>query len=573
MNRIRLFFLTGWGIAAEYLLLALCGAGFTLAFPGIDWNMLVWIGVIPPCLAVLFSNPGAAFLKVFVWSWFWNFTAFFWLREIEVPLPVGMAFTLALFTAVWALFAAWFRKNLEFSPEDRLLGASRCAEIKPFAKTLPGLVFLFGSAGLWCLLEWIRSWIFTGLPWNLLAAAQWKNLPLIQICEFTGIYGVSFCIILMNMALAMTIPRLSGMVPGKRFRPLAAALLTVAFALFAGFSLLRKAQKIPTVPFRAGLVQPGLPQLRNPKPGQGEEALEICADLSEELLKKETSSVAVSIDKPAGKHVPLSVVIWPETAVPAAYRGASRLSNEYRHEVGKLLRKYGIPFVLGSLDFELNKHSGSGYDLTNSALLVRVPGGPVADKYSKVHLVPFGEYVPFGDKYPFLNRLVGMGRNLREGVRLNPLELAPGVRAGVSICFESVFPFVSRGHAVNGADLLLVLADDAWYPTSNEPAQHFANALFRTVENRLPLLRSGNASHSLWIDHCGIVREKLMPGLHDRGKGAGVFTVLIPENHTLTFYSRFGNVFIALCGFLTFLAAACAFLNWRSYRLSQKGQQ
>ena len=569
IKKLKLFHLTGWGIAAEYVILGICGACFTLSFPGVDWNFLAWIGMIPLCLSVLYSNPFAAFCKAFVWSWFWNFTVFFWLREIVATLPIGMAFILAPFTAVWAGVSAWLRKNMEFSPEDRLKGVTHCNQLKPFSKAVTGILFLLGSAGFWCITEWIRSWICTGLPWNLLAAAQWRNILLIQICEFTGIYGISFCIILMNMAIAMTLPHLSGILNRKRYWPLFTALLVLATVLISGAFLLSGEMKKQTVPFRAGVVQCDLTQRRIPQAGQGEEALQICVELSENILKKERDMIPVSLDRSPAKQTPLSVIIWPETTVPVMYRGGSALSGAYRKEVGTLITEYGIPFLIGSLDYELNVKSPDGFDLTNSALYIKKPGGVIEDKFSKIHIVPFGEYVPFGDKYPFLNQLLGMGRNLRAGERFNPIEIGDGVKAGISICYESAFPFVSRGHARNGANLLLIISNDAWYPTSNEPEQHFANALFRTVENRLPLLRCGNSSHSLWIDSCGIVRQTMLSDINGRGRKSDVFTVRIPEQHTLTFYSRFGDVFIIFCGFLFFLAAVSAFFNWNIFRLSQ----
>lgn len=573
MEKIKMFRLSGWGIAAEFVLYAISGALFTLAFPGIDWNMLAWIGVIPACLAVLTCNPWGAFFRVFTWSWFWNFTAFFWLREIAGPLPIGMAFTLAPFTAVWALIAAWIRKNLEFSVQDRLEGATRCAEVKPFSKPLTGILFLLGSAGIWCVIEWVRSWIFTGLPWNLLAAAQWRNIPLIQICEYTGIYGVSFCIIMLNMALAMTFPQLRNIIKGKRFWPLVTALIILSFALFIGFRLLKRAEQLETIPFRAGVVQCDLTQRRNPVGGESEEALNVCVDLSQLILQKEYETISVALDSPAKPKVPLSVIIWPETAVPVPYRGDGPIAQEYRKRLGDLISEYQTPFLVGSLDYELSMTSPDGYDLMNSALFIKEPGEEFADKFSKIHLVPFGEYVPFGKEFPAFAEMVGMGRDLAPGKRFNPIELAPGVRAGISICFESAFPYVSRGHVLNGANLLLIISNDAWYPTSNEPEQHFANALFRAVENRLPILRSGNSSHSLWVSSTGMIRQTALPGVNDRGRTAAVFTVQVPKNHKLTFYSRFGNIVIVLFGFLGFLAAIRAFLNWNMYRLAQGNQK
>ena len=153
-----------------------------------------------------------------------------------------------------------------------------------------------------------------------------------------------------------------------------------------------------------------------------------------------------------------------------------------------------MPFLVGSIDFQVPGNSPEEYEVYNAALLITEPGGAVRDLFYTYHRVPFGEYVPFGEEFPQLNEMIGMGRNLSSGGRCNPLEVLPGVRAGVSICFESVFPFLSRGHAVNGANLLLILANDAWYPTSWESDQHFANGLFRGLEMRLALLRGGNSN-------------------------------------------------------------------------------
>jgi apolipoprotein N-acyltransferase len=162
-----------------------------------------------------------------------------------------------------------------------------------------------------------------------------------------------------------------------------------------------------------------------------------------------------------------------------------------------------------------------------------------------------------------------MNRDLLAGTDFSPVDLKDGVRAGMAICFESVFPYVARESVRRGANMLLVISNDAWYPTSNEPEQHFANALFRAVENRIPLLRCGNSSHTLWIDQCGIVRDTVLSNLHDRGRGQKVFTVQIPTEAPLTFYARFGNIFIILCGFFVFCAIVPAITNWNLFRLAQ----
>ena len=212
---------------------------------------------------------------------------------------------LGLFNAVFAMAVPWLGKYLLYPDEIRNGDFDERQKFYKFPIAGEFLMVL-SLAGLWVVLEWIRSWIFTGLPWNLLAAAQWRNIPLIQICEYTGIYGVSFCIIMMNMALAMTIPQLPVIIKGKRFWPLVTAMILLAFSLFLGFRLLKRAEKVETVPFRAGVVQCDLTQRRNPVAGQGEEALDVCLELSRQILQKEHETIAVSLDTPAKRQVPLS---------------------------------------------------------------------------------------------------------------------------------------------------------------------------------------------------------------------------------------------------------------------------
>ena len=269
----------------------------------------------------------------------------------------------------------------------------------------------------------------------------------------------------------------------------------------------------------------------------------------------------------------LKLIVWPETAVPYAYTGGAEISDLYREKIGEFINRWKVPFLLGSIDFQPSaKKTGQfDYDVFNAALFVNESGGHVRDRYYKVHRVPFGEYVPFGNEFPELNRMIGMGRNLTPGKRLNPIEVIPGVKAGVSICYESVFPFISRGHAVNGANLLLVISNDAWYPTSFEPDQHYVNGLFRAIETRLPLLRCGNSNYSVLISPRGELLESVSPK-NDPGKrmrAAKKVLVPVPIDPKPTFYSMYGNVFIAICGFLALSALIAAFANWRLFRTAQ----
>ena len=188
-----------------------------------------------------------------------------------------------------------------------------------------------------------------------------------------------------------------------------------------------------------------------------------------------------------------------------------------------------------------------------------------------MHIVPFGEFVPFGREFPILNRLVGMGRNLCRGPGFRPLEILPGLHAGISVCYEDIFSYISRAHAKKGANILLVVTNDAWYPTSNEPVQHFANSLFRAVETRLPMIRIGNSNFSVVIDPTGHVSRTLFrtgdgrldPGIQKRG--SGILDLRYQEFPRKTFYTRYGNIFIGLCAAVFLIVLMFSLQNWRRF--------
>ena len=233
-----------------------------------------------------------------------------------------------------------------------------------------------------------------------------------------------------------------------------------------------------------------------------------------------------------------------------------------------MLLKYQVPFLVGTIFLERDAVDPEKIDIYNSALLLK-PGRGIADRYSKEHIVPFGEYVPYSETFPWLARAAGMGRNLTRGKRFNPLELAPDVRAGVSICYEDVYAYVSRNHAKNGANVLLVITNDAWYPTSSEPAQHFANSIFRTVETRLPMIRCGNLDYSAVILPNG--RIAAAPAEKDgrpdpawRGRVSATLSVPVPRSPEPTFYTLYGDVFIGFCAVLFLLTLAGAALGWKT---------
>ena len=547
-------------IALDVLICAVSGALYSTVFAGTDCFFLAWVGLIPLYWVIRRGSSRRAFLLSLVWGYFESLFAFMWLREIMFFIPFVFGFVLGAFPAVWGMAVPFVLRNFLIPPEIRLKGAEAVAAWRsrsPFKE----LFCCLALTGWWCVTEWVRSWIFTGLPWNLVGSSQWSVLPLIQIAEFTGVYGVSFLVVMVNLSLAFGLERLSRDRKDLRhFYPLLFALALVCASLTFGLKRIRQysagsAYARNGWPIRFGVVQPHLSQRRSAGHEKTLEAIRVCADLTDRLLDPET--------KP-------DLIVWPETAVPVPLNSAGPLAEHYRAEVFRLGRKGDLPLLLGSIMLKNDPAEPGGVGVYNSAVLVR-PGLRIADTYSKVHIVPFGEFVPFGREFPVLNRIVGMGRNLTPGPEFRPLEILSGSLAGISICYEDIFPYVSRTHARAGANLLLVVTNDAWYPTSNEPVQHFANSLVRAVETRLPMIRAGNSNFSVVIEPTGQVSDSLFrtsdgkpdPGIQKRG--SGVLTLRHAKSPPQTFLTRYGKVFIGVCAALFALLLAASLQNWRTF--------
>ena len=556
----------------DLLVLALTGMALTTAFPGVNFQPAAWVCIAPLLWLCADVSKRRAFAYGMTWGYFWSLTSTFFLREINIAIPFVFGAVLGVFIAVWAMLVPVVCRSLLVPPEVRVRGAAAVAAY-PRSQVRDEILAMFTLAAWWVILEWIRSWIFTGFPWNLLAATQWKNLNLIQICEYTGIYGLSFLVILVNTALFFTAKDLLSVARGAKYRrpfTLYAALAIVAAAAVSGMGVWKKYSRAyapeNVTEYKVGVVQPDLSQRRSGGDESTREALDVCSRLSESLIADKKAAEAVSADFdsiPVSPAPTLQLIVWPETAVPTAYYGGGPVASEYRSRVRRMIRESGTPFLVGTLSYD-NIRSNTEFDMFNSALLLKefpLTGGNIkydadaAGRYDKVHIVPFGEFIPLNDKFPAIGRLVGMGRNLTPGRAFRPVDLTKDVRAGVMICYEDVFAYAARELVRNGANFLLVITNDAWYPTSTEPEQHYANSVLRTVETRLPMLRCGNSNYSVLIDQFGrtvdSVTKRIDPATGDteltpweQKAASAVMTVRVPKNYRPTFYVRFGNVFV-----------------------------
>lgn len=361
-----------------------------------------------------------------------------------------------------------------------------CVGFRRLMERGPGLPGLFGAAALWVGLDWLRSWLFSGFPWMDLGYGLWASPRLIQAADLFGHYGYTFIVVLVNVALFQVLA--FRFAPRRSASGLVAA--AVVCALLGGYAQLRYHQiegrlihaETPVI----GIVQGNVEQDRKWSPGERERTVRNYLDLSEALRTAAAPAL----------------IVWPETALPF-YPPNSELMLPVIDFVGQGRQ----PLLTGAPWYEVFEDDDSRLvHYYNSALLLQ-PEKQNETKYFKSHLVPFGEYVPLRRFLPFIAPLVEAAGHFTPGRIEKPLATGP-IRAGVLICFESIFGELGRRWVRSGANVLVNVTNDAWYGRSSAPYQSWAMTVFRAVETRRSLVRSANTGISGVVDPLGrIVRQ------------------------------------------------------------------
>jgi apolipoprotein N-acyltransferase len=332
-------------------------------------------------------------------------------------------------------------------------------------------------AVVWTAVEFLRSQGPLGFPWALLGTSQYRATSIIQIASITGIYGVTFLVALVNGTLYALLTRRAVLVP------MCGAGLALAGTMLWGTAQIR--QPVPAT-FIAAAVQPNFPT----RPGVGSPTED--RDLADlRALTHEAASRGAAL------------IVWPETASPADILGASGVLRAIR----SWAQGDGVSVIATSLE----------HGRTNSAFSV-ASSGALTGRYDKMRLVPFAE----------------AGEQPGPAPTLLP---TPQARIGVAICFESTFPEVARRSVRQGANLLAVITNDAWFDGSTAPTQHAALAPFRAIEEGRYLVRAANQGISAIIDPRGRPLGELP--LRERG----VLTARVAPLGGLTAYARIGDTF------------------------------
>lgn len=502
----------------RFCLAGVSGLALSAAFPPSPFDWLAWVAIIPLLWAAEGLAPAAAF-RIGLCAGFVHYvTLLYWILFVlghygglHPLLAVPPLLLLCLYLALYpALFSALYRLLADL-PAAPLWGA-----------------------GLWTALELARGRLLSGFPWCPLGISQFDNLPLIQIADITGAGGLSFLIVLINIALYRLLRN-----PRDAFTARSAAALLIGFLMLAGalaygFARLDR-HAGPAARDAEGLVvalvQANIDQSLKWDTAYQERTVERYRRLTEAAVKQSPG-----------------LVVWPETAAPFFFG----LDHEDLSErVSQTARDSGVPLLFGSPAYDRAEGRTRYY---NRAYLLSRDGLTVGS-YDKVHLVPFGEYVPLKRLLFFVDRLVPAAGDFTAG--RGPIPIShQGIDLGVLICFEAVFPELARGQVRAGADLLVNITNDAWFGRSSAPYQHLAMSAFRAVENRVSLVRAANTGISAFVEPTGRILES-SPLFTE---AVLVHEVALTPSTNGTIYTHWGDAWTVLLGLIVLIRTTLA---WR----------
>ena len=501
----------------DFALAILSGALLALSFPRFGQPAFAWIALVPLLIAlsgwrgrpgVLPGQPPVrafalgllAGLVYFIGTIYWTGSVIRTFGGLAAPVALlGMlllAFTLALFPAVTALVVG------------RLINRAGA-----------GALLLAPAA--WVATEYARGFPFAfgGFPWVPLGNSQVPVLPVAQLASVLGVYGLSALVAFVNASIAFAL------FSRGRQRIAAIAAAAAVLAGVGGWGAMRIADGSLTregTVIRVGLIQGNIAQEDKWNRNEARRIFTTYLAMTRDAVRRGAE-----------------FVIWPESSTPFMFEE----DDVGEAAVRDLARETGVPILLGSEQID---RSGDALRLFNAAFLV-TPSGETAAVYHKIKLVPFGEYIPFKRLLFFVSPVVERLAEFSPGTAGVVLPVG-GHLASVAICYEVVYPSLSRAAVAAGSQLLTTITNDAWYGRSSAPYQHFALASMRAIEQGRYLARAANTGISGVVDPYGrVVRQSAIFEQAGLVEDVRLLT-------TRTIYSRTGDVIAYLSIAVTVLA-------------------
>jgi len=373
----------------------------------------------------------------------------------------------------------------------------------------------------WVAIEFFRNRA-TPVFWDPLGNSQVGNIPFTRIAEFTGVFGLSFAIVLVNCAFTAAL-----LLRGRRRLNLLISATAAAIALQMG--VFANPAPFPTTK-EAVLLQPNIPVV-DPRDWTEQYSDQILFDLTQLSLHAKSKN----------PHGNPGLIIWPES--PAFF---GEWDPKLRHWLSAMAQDSNSYLIIGLTGSNDGRNTTSQSSLFNSALVID-PNGNEVGRYDKIHLVPFGEYVPLRDLLFFAKKLTREVGDYSRGTERKVFDLS-GSKIGIAICYESIFPDEIREFTANGAQTLITISNDTWFGESGAAFQHLDMTRMRAIENHRWMLLSTNNGITASIDPYGRVIKRA-----ERNTRTALVAPYSPLSES-TFYTRNGDLFAWICVVISCLA-------------------
>lgn len=472
-----------------FLFSIISGILIALSFQKFNFFYLAWIGLIPLIYCILNSNVYYSAVNGFIAGLTCNVISAYWM------VPFLLNNTNSLTDSAIVSLLSWLYLTVYFVFWSVLINLSK--------KYASNITLALVASSIWLLFEFIKTYILTGLPWNLLGYTQASFPAIIQIADVAGIYGVSFVIVLINMFLYFWLK-------DKNKKYLISVILIITALLIYGFFRMAKFYTQYGEKITVGIVQPNIEQYkkwdRNHK---------------DNIIKILYSNAQFFNDKQ------VDIILYPETVLP-------RMLEE-NEEIQKIVSDISANAQLNLI----GGMSGVNDKIYNTIFLVS-KNGEIIDKYKKNHPVIFGEYIPFKFILSKLLTSLNVTGNISTDNSIQTFRFN-NIILGINICSENLFPYFSRRLVLQGANILTNHTNDAWFSDTATPYQHFVMNIFRSVENRKNIIVSANTGISAIIDSSGRIVRKTKVGENIS------FVSNAYKNGYLTVYDKIGDIFISIC--------------------------
>ena len=497
----------------DLLLAAGSGALTAIAFPRLGLSVLAWVSLIPLFYVLSRRSPGQSlFLSFLAGSVFYGILLY-WIPAVpahfgrlstgtSLLIYLGFILLLGLFWGVFGLLFGRIRQRF------------------------PRLAFWLAPLA-WVGVEFLLTFVLTGFPWGLLGYTQYRNLWVLQTAALTGVFGVSFLIVLLQSLFVLSLTL-------KKRAPFFVGLAIVLLAHLAGLMNLKKVELTPES-FIAGIVQGNVSPIDSGAPGGLRDYVGIFdqhLDLSRQAVKRGAG-----------------FIVWPEFSVPLCLSCTEPYYLRFKDGLLHFVRTTKTTMLVGSIETTGTPEEGPYF---NSAMCLAP--GETPTQYSKMHLVPFGEYTPDPAVFSWVKKMTRAVGTLTPGPYY-ALHQYKNLKFGSPICYEIIFPDLVRQFVQLGSTFLVTITNDSWYGRSWAPSQHFAISVFRAVENRRFLLRAATTGISGLVDPYGriVARSKLQT--------RALLTGTVTPQRVRTLYTRTGDVLPAAGLTLVFVIFMLALLT------------